>query len=151
MYPCGDEDPDADIGEPVFETTDVQSPPTEDADGDPVSDAQGEFVPLAAVGEPAYVEGRDEGFAIAFDGVDDSLTSAAFDPRNFSSFAALSQAWVRPDSAGSGTRQAVWSLGNDNGGVGMNSTCCQPSCTLVAATGVLATTVRPSGALIVSV
>ena len=119
VYFCGDDDPDAEIGEVVLETFDSQTPPTMDAEGNVVADSQGEFVSLVGAGGPTYVEGRDSDFAIAFDGVDDNLTSSAFDPRNFSTFAALSQAWVKPDAASRGRRQAVWSLGNDNGGVGI--------------------------------
>lgn len=126
LYPCGEEDPDGDLGEIVFETLDVHSPPTEDVDGAPVTDALGEFVTLVASGEPIYVEGRadedgETGLAIEFDGVDDILTSGPFDPRNSGTFASLSQAWVKPAPSGSGVRQAVWSLGNDNGGVGITA------------------------------
>ena len=123
FYPCGEEDPDAEVGEEVLETTDTQTPPTTDANGAPVADSLGESVPLAAAGGPLYVEGRQGGdsLAIEFDGVDDTLTSGAFDPRNFSTFAALSQAWIKPDSDNEGIRQAVWSLGRDNGGVGITA------------------------------
>ena len=121
-YPCGEADDDGEVGEIVLETLDVTSPPTEDAAGSPVFDGQGEFVSLVAESEPIYTEGRDEdGVAIQFDGIDDQLTSGPFDPRNFGSFAALSQAWVKPDGAGSGTQQAIWSLGNDNGGAGISA------------------------------
>lgn len=121
VYPFGEDDLDGEIGEIVLETSDIQTPPTEDTEGAPVNDAAGEFVPLLSESEPIYVEGRDgkESLAIDFDGIDDRLSSQSFDPRNFSTFAALSQAWVKPDSAKRGARQAVWSLGRDNGGVGI--------------------------------
>ena len=72
---------------------------------------------------PIYAEGRDGAgsFALAFDGDDDLMSSGAFDPRDFGTFAALSQAWVKPDAAGEGTEQFIWGLGNDNGGVGISS------------------------------
>ncbi len=123
VYPFGEEDAGSGIDEIVEQTNDVQVPPSQNANGDPVFDAGGEFVPLNAEGEPVYVEGREGAgsLAIDFDGVDDRLTSVPFDPRNFSTFASLSQAWVRPDSEGSGRRQAVWSLGNATGGVGITA------------------------------
>ena len=117
-YPMGEEDADGEPGQTVTQTEDTTSA---------LDDGQGEFVPLIASGAPLYTEGREddagqEGVAIAFDGVDDTLTAGAFDPRNFGgSFAALSQAWVKPDMAGSGTQQAIWSLGNDNGGAGISA------------------------------
>ena len=123
-YPFGESDDGAAIGEPAFQTEDILEPPTEDADGDPVADGAGEFVALEAIGDdeaPLYVEGFEgpDSLALFFDGDDDRLSSAAFDPRNFSTFAALSQAWIKPDANASGTQQFIWGLGNDNGGVGI--------------------------------
>ncbi|MCP4190085.1 MAG: LamG domain-containing protein [Planctomycetaceae bacterium] len=123
-YPMGEADAGATVGGVALMTEDIMEPPTENANGDPVSDDQGEFVPLEAVnaGEaPTYVDGRDGAgsLALEFDGDSNLLSSGSFDPRNFSSFAALSQAWVKPSSEGSDTEQFIWGLGTDNGGVGI--------------------------------
>lgn len=121
FYPCGEDD-DGDLGEEVLETMDIQSSPDVNADGAFVFDSVGEFVLLVASGGPVYVEGREgpDSLAIEFDGEDDVLTSGAFDPRDFSTFASLSQAWVKPSSDKDSEQQYVWSLGNDNGGVGIS-------------------------------
>jgi hypothetical protein len=124
VYEFGENDPGAMLGGEVIETQDSQVPPV------PGSDVAGgaDSVPLFAefLEEPTYVEGRGGPgtFAIDFDGEFDRLTSPAFDPRNFNgpdSFNALSQAWLKPDSAKQGQQQNVWSLGNDNGGVGITA------------------------------
>ena len=124
LYPFGENDDGAIIGGVAIQTEDILEPPTENADGDPVFDSAGEFVALEALNDdeaPVYVEGLDgpDSLALFFDGDDDRLSSAAFDPRNFSTFSALSQAWVKPDATASGTQQFIWGLGNDNGGVGI--------------------------------
>ena len=116
VYPMGEDDAIT-IGESVVITEDIQSSAT---------DEQGGFVSLEAAGDdstfPTYVEGRDGpgSFAIDFDGTSDRLLGLSFDPRNFGSFAALSQAWIKPDSSASGQRQFIWGLGSDNGGVGIS-------------------------------
>jgi hypothetical protein len=117
-YPLGEGDEGAAIGGQVLSTEDILDSP---------SDGAGSLVPLTAFTDseaPTYVEGRDGpgSLAVEFDGIDDRLESPAFDPRHFGgSFAALSQAWVWPDASGSGTDQAIWNLGTDNGGVGISA------------------------------
>ena len=130
FYPMGEADPPATVGGVALSTADIQEPPTEDIDGTAIFDSQGDFVTLEAVNEdaaPTYVLGRlGEGtLALSFDGQDDQLTSGAFDPREMRpgppTFTALSQAWVYPALEGEGSAQAVWSLGTDNGGLGITA------------------------------
>ncbi len=126
FYPMGEADAGATVGGVALVTEDIIEPPTEDADGEPVFDSAGDFVPLEALSAdqaPVYVLGRDGAgsLALEFDGQDDLLQSPAFDPRDFHTFAALSQGWVKPDPAGNGQDQYIWSLGTDNGGVGITS------------------------------
>ena len=70
---------------------------------------------LNADAAPTYTLGREGAGSLAlyFDGEDDQLTSGRFDPREFRpgppTFTALSQAWIRPDPAGTG--QATSGLG----------------------------------------
>lgn len=122
FYPMGDADPGATVGGVALLTEDILEPPTENADGGPVFDQIGDFVPLEAISAsaaPMYVEGREGGLALLFDGNDDEMRSGRFDPRDFSSFASLSQAWVNPSVDGDGAAQSIWALGSDNGGVGI--------------------------------
>jgi hypothetical protein len=124
FYPMGDADAGATVGGVAMMTEDVLEPPTENADGAPVFDQIGDFVPLEALSAataPTYASGIEGGLALLFDGVDDELRSQRFDPRDFSSFASLSQAWVNPSADGSGSDQSIWALGSDNGGAGITS------------------------------
>lgn len=129
-YPMGEADVGATVGGVALSTEDIQLPPSVDIDGTPISDSQGDFVPLDAVdatAAPKYTLGRQGAgsLALCFDGVDDQLKSGRFDPREFRpgppTFTALSQAWVNPDAEGIGSLQAVWGLGTDNGGVGITA------------------------------
>ncbi|MCA9166909.1 MAG: PEP-CTERM sorting domain-containing protein [Planctomycetales bacterium] len=123
-YPMGEADGAVTIGGVALSTEDIMEPPTEDIDGNPVADQFGDFVPLLADSEstaPVYVDGRGGGLALLFDGVDDEMRSDAFDPRDFATFASLSQAWVNPSVSGQGNDQSVWALGTDNGGAGITS------------------------------
>ncbi len=116
FYPMGESDPGAAIGQPASMTADIL---------DSGADQAGALVPLEVLngGEPVYASGRfGDDLSLSFDGAESYLQSAAFDPRNFGgSFAALSQAWVKPDPAGFGEQQAIWGLGTDNGGVGITA------------------------------
>ncbi len=123
VYPMGEADGGAAVGLEVDSTEDVLEPPTMDADGGDVFDQEGDFVPLdVTMGAPQYALGRggEGSLAIDFTG-GDLLSSGAFDPRNFNTFSALSQGWVKPDPAGQDVDQSLWSLGNDNGGVGITA------------------------------
>ena len=94
----GEADGGAAVGLEVDSTEDVLEPPTMDADGGDVFDQEGDFVPLdVTMGAPQYALGRggEGSLAIDFTG-GDLLSSGAFDPRNFNTFSALSQGWVKP-------------------------------------------------------
>ncbi len=112
FYNLGEDDSGAAIGERATITVDSIDFP---------DDQGGAVVDLFGLG--TYVEGRTEEspLAIAFDGDFDWFQSGPigrFDPRDFGgSFTALSQGWIKPDSAGSGTLQTIWAVGNDLGGV----------------------------------
>lgn len=108
-YPMGEEDNGAAIGDEASFTADI----IESADDvEPIIDLEG---------FGTYVAGRnaDSPLAIAFDGSTDFFEAAPFDPRDFDSFAALSQGWFKPSPDGEGLPQTLWGLGNDNGGVGI--------------------------------
>ena len=109
-YPMGEEDNGAAIGEEAIFTADT----VEFAD-----DVGGVIVDLVGFG--TYVEGRNEDseFAIAFNGTTDFFEAPRFDPRDFGSFSALSQGWIKPSSEGEGIAQTIWALGRENGGVGI--------------------------------
>jgi hypothetical protein len=97
----------------------------------------------AAGGQPTYVNvsngspldspARNSNVALQFNGTNTALQGQGFrgtfiadaavannDPASAAntstSFAVLSQAWVRPDAAASGTGQVVWAVGTENGG-----------------------------------
>ena len=120
FYNLGEDDGDAEVGERASGT--VDSVENED-------DQAGALVDLFGFG--TYTAGwttesphfdpelsEESPLAISFDGSNDWFDADAFDPRHFSGgFSALSQAWVKPDSAGEGLLQTVWALGTDNGGV----------------------------------
>ena len=120
FYEMGESDPGAAIGGAVDltnGTVDIQSG-TDPTYGD---DDQGEFVPLTVglADQPSYVEGwsGSGSLAIDFDVVGDfggQLTSGPIDPRYWepNNWAILSQAWVKPDIARTGTRQTLWELGD---------------------------------------
>jgi hypothetical protein len=132
VYPMGEEDPGIALGEFVITTDDIEAGPTVNAGGQPVSDGAGLFVPLDSFSDesaPKYVQGRTGpgSIAIAFDGVNDQLSAAVFDPRNFDpatgwQFNTLSQAWVWADPAGNGREQVIWQVGPDNGSAAISDT-----------------------------
>lgn len=109
-YPMGEEDNGAEIGEEAFFTADAI---------EFEADMGGSIVDLEGFG--TYVAGRNESseFAISFNGTTDFFQAPRFDPRDFGSFAALSQGWINPSAEGEGLPQTVWALGTDNGGVGI--------------------------------
>ncbi len=54
--------------------------------------------------------------------VDQDLAFVAFNGTSvFRGFSFLSQAWVRPDAASDGTRQIVFNMGDETGGIGISS------------------------------
>jgi hypothetical protein len=138
FYKFGEDDPGATIGGVALSTSDSQSSPmymggfTDGPNFDPPNVPTGEeFVDLFAVdanSAPKYVAGRLTGLALEFGG-DDYLEAATFDPRPNSkgewteinpedfSFTTVSQAWVKPSSAGAGSRQVLWTVGPENGGI----------------------------------
>ncbi|MEN1678818.1 MAG: LamG-like jellyroll fold domain-containing protein [Planctomycetota bacterium] len=64
---------------------------------------------LQSVGHQNYDVNQDFGF-VAFNG-----------SNVFRGFTFLTQAWVRPDSASDGTRQIVFNMGDETGGVGISA------------------------------
>jgi hypothetical protein len=104
---------------------------------DPPLNVNNSLVPLIGSGNatriPFYASASDRpgaapgNLGLSFDGLDDTLynptppaastTPYSFDPRDFGQFDVLSQAWIRPTSPSLGTRQIVWRIGNENGGV----------------------------------
>lgn len=104
---------------------------------DPPLNVNNSFVPLVGSGNiariPFYADASDRpgaspgNLGLLFDGIDDTLynptppaaatTPYSFDPRDFGRFEVLSQAWIKPTSSSIGTRQVVWRIGNENGGV----------------------------------
>lgn len=106
-YPMGEAD-DAEIGDEAIFTIDTVE-----------FEADGGGITVDLLGFGTYVEGRNENspLAISFNGLDEYFQAPAFDPRNFNSFATLSQGWIKPNSEGLGLEQTVWAVGNDNGGV----------------------------------
>lgn len=136
VYRMGEDD-GVNLGDSAFDTLDIASPPEFNEDGVPVGDGlccggggPFEFVDLLSVGpvgsDPVYVEGSgSERFgdpstlALDFNGVNSEMRMLRVDPRDWTSFSNLNQAWVKPDSAGSGRRQYIWGLGIEQGGVGI--------------------------------
>jgi hypothetical protein len=138
VYEFGENDPGAVIGGTALSTVDSQSSPTYmDAFTDgpdflpPDPPAGQEFVDIFAPDDnsaPTYAAGRLTGLSLNFGG-DDYLEGDPFDPRPNSkgawtevnpldfSYGTLSQAWAKPSSAGLGTKQVLWSVGAENGGV----------------------------------
>jgi hypothetical protein len=120
FYTMGDNDPGAVVGgtPPGLQTVDV-NPSTQDA--------AGSLVPMTAFSvddSPRYVAAADRpgaaagNLALEFDGVNDYLSGAQYDPRNFDNFfSAVSQAWVKPAVAASGADQFIFRVGNENGSV----------------------------------
>lgn len=106
-YPMGEAD-DVEIGDEASFTVDTVE-----------FEADGGGITVELLGFGTYVEGRndDSPLAISFNGLDEYFQAPAFDPRNFGSFATLSQGWIKPDPEGLGLEQTVWAVGNDNGGV----------------------------------
>ena len=115
----GDNDPGAVVGgtPPGLQTVDV-NPST--------MDLRGSLVPMAAFdtgSAPQYVAAADRpgaaagNLALQFDGMNDNLFGGEYDPRNFGSFAAVAQAWVKPAMASTGTDQIIFRVGNENGSV----------------------------------
>jgi hypothetical protein len=81
------------------------------------SPAANSNVGLRFTGNNQMVQGQGfRGTFVSDAGVANNEPAAA-DVNVSTSFTVLSQAWVRPDSAGSGTSQIVWSVGTENGGV----------------------------------
>ena len=138
FYKMGEADPGAVVGGVALVTKDSQSSPTymdgftDGPDFAPFSMPGGEeFVDLAApsaMEAPRYAAGRLTGLSLQFGG-DDYLEATPYDPRPNSkgtwteadptafSYTTVSQAWVKPSSAGNGKRQVLWSVGPENGGV----------------------------------
>lgn len=116
FYNLGEDDPGAAVGESSILTLDSVDFP---------DDVGGSLVDLFGVGR--YAEGRTEEspLAMSFDGSIEWFQSgpeARFDPRDFGgSFTALSQGWIKADSAGMGVPQTIWALGTDNGGVSITA------------------------------
>lgn len=119
-YTMGEDDanPIPAIGTDADGTVDTLEFPDDDPDN---ADAEGQLVDLLGVDFGTYVEGRSgpDSRAVEFDGAD-YFESPRFDPRDFGTFAALSQGWFKPDSESLGTRQGLWAVGADNGGVAIS-------------------------------
>jgi hypothetical protein len=88
------------------------------ANGSPLdSPAANSNVGLRFSGSDQMVQGQGfRGTFISDAGVANNEL-ATTDVNVSTSFTVLSQAWVRPDGAASGTGQVVWNVGNENGGV----------------------------------
>jgi hypothetical protein len=120
LYTMGDNDPGAAVGgtPPGLQTVDA-NPST--------MDAAGSLVPMTAFNTdtaPRYVAAADRpgaapgNLALQFDGMNDYLFGAQYDPRNFGGFfSAVSQAWVKPAVASNGSDQFIFRVGNENGSV----------------------------------
>src|SRR5687768_11461379 len=116
VYTLGEDDPGAMVGQPLvgLQTNDIQDSPADRAGGPEGTSVP--FVPMTAASadmSPRYVSVSDRpgasagSLGIAYDGVDDQLVGAHYDPRNFAgSFTTLSQAWVKPAALGS--EQFIW-------------------------------------------
>jgi hypothetical protein len=122
LYTMGDNDTGAVVGgtPPGLMTVDVNPSPM---------DARGSLVPMTAFNEdsaPHYVAAADRpgaaagNLALQFDGVADNLFGGEYDPRNFGSFGAVSQAWVKPAMASTGADQFIFRVGRENGSVKIN-------------------------------
>ncbi|MFO0912099.1 MAG: LamG-like jellyroll fold domain-containing protein [Pirellulales bacterium] len=128
VYPLGESDPGATVGQFALETFDTQDALITDTTGAEVQDGPGAIINLTAEDNttaPKYVAGRTGGLALQFDGVNDFMSASPFDPRDMAAnrqqYNALSQAWVKPSLAGKGKQQVVWQLGSDNGSVGITA------------------------------
>ena len=141
FYRMGEDDGDVAAGQTAADTLDGQASPDFKQDGTPGGDGTrsgqyNEFVDLVggnatyvSPGRPiwnesagAYTDFVDGSLALSFDGVDDVYTDNGlqFDPRDFGSFSTLSQGWFRPHADGMGRKQNIYSLGNEQGGVGIS-------------------------------
>jgi hypothetical protein len=121
LYTMGDNDPGASVGGTPsgLQTVDVNAS---------TQDSAGSLVPLFAQftedDSPRYVAAADRpgaaagNLALQFDGVNDYLFGAPYDPRNFDGFfSAVSQAWVKPAEAATGSDQFIFRVGRENGSV----------------------------------